>query len=52
VVTLFDESGSKGSHSVIWNGKDNDKDDVPSGVYFCRLKGYGKLATQKITLLR
>jgi thermitase len=52
VATLFDESASKGSHSVIWNGKDNNKKDVPSGVYFCKLKGNGKLITQKITLLR
>jgi len=45
--TLLDESLSPGDHSVIWNA-----DQLPSGVYFCRLAVGDHSLTKRITLLK
>ncbi|MFZ5515139.1 MAG: two-component regulator propeller domain-containing protein [Candidatus Zhuqueibacterota bacterium] len=41
-----------GAHQVIWDGKDNAGDFVPSGTYICRLKTRGASITKKMLLLR
>lgn len=37
VTNLLDEERPAGSSAVMWNGRDNDQQPVPSGVYFARL---------------
>ncbi len=37
IRTLMDMFQSEGSHVVVWDGKNDNRKDVPSGVYFCRL---------------
>lgn len=34
IKRLLDKRINKGMHSVVWNGKDKDNNEVPSGVYF------------------
>jgi hypothetical protein len=38
IRTLMDDFQSEGSHVLTWDGKDDHGIDVPSGVYFCRLR--------------
>jgi len=56
VRTLVDELQSPGEHTVIWDGKDNLRGELASGVYLCRLvvKGDGLKVTRarKLVLLR
>ena len=43
---------SPGSIEVRWNGQDNRSNDLPSGIYFLRVKANQLQFTQKITLIR
>ncbi|PID28506.1 MAG: hypothetical protein CSB55_04560 [Candidatus Cloacimonadota bacterium] len=53
VKTLTEDVYEKGSHSVIWNGKDETGNAVSSGVYFYRLNLDGKtVKTNKCLLLK
>jgi len=45
VVTLIDGSQSAGSHSVVWNGRDNQNQILPSGMYLYQL------STDRITMM-
>jgi len=49
--TLVNESFESGSHSVIWDGKDNKGNSVSSGVYFYQLKVNNKTEGIKKMLL-
>ena len=63
-LTVFDASGrvvrelvagerlAAGTHTVVWNGRDQLDQPVGTGVYFCRFQAAGKSATRKMTLLR
>ncbi len=41
-----------GSHSVIWDGLDDNGSTVSSGVYISRLAAGGKSSTMKMTLIK
>ena len=41
-----------GRHEIPWDGRDAAGVDVPSGIYFCRLKVGEHEATSKVTVLR
>ena len=41
-----------GSHSVQWDGRDNDGLSVVSGLYFCSMKANNHIFTQKLLLLK
>jgi len=52
VKTLVDEEMQSGPHQVIWDGKNENGNEVSSGIYFYQLKaGYYK-ETKKLTLVR
>ncbi len=53
VRTLVDSRQTAGTHSVEWNGKDNNHKAVSSGIYFYKMQvkdGYS--ATHKMILLK
>ncbi len=56
VRTLIDEKQSPGYYSVVWNGRDDFRQEVSSGIYFYRLKVKGErlkaTKTKKMILLR
>ncbi|MCK4255377.1 T9SS type A sorting domain-containing protein [candidate division WOR-3 bacterium] len=54
VKTLVDEEVNVGSHTVVWDGRDDSGVNVPSGIYFYRLKVDGSrfIATRKIVVTR
>jgi len=41
-----------GSHTAVWDGRDEQGSLVPSGVYVCRLRAEGEVVTKKLTLMR
>ena len=52
IRTLFNGSYSAGSHSVVWDGRDDVGQQVSSGMYFYRLNAGGKVAIRRMTLSR
>ncbi|MCK4547317.1 MAG: T9SS type A sorting domain-containing protein [Candidatus Eisenbacteria sp.] len=52
VCTLVDEVRQAGLHAAVWNGRDTNGRDVPSGVYFYRLRTDGLEDTRKMLLLK
>jgi hypothetical protein len=62
-VSIFDAAGQRvrrlaagaraaGEHSVEWNGTDDDKRALPSGIYFYRVHGGSFSETRKVVLNR
>lgn len=49
---LANQQFAKGTHSVVWNGKDNYGNKVASGVYFTNLKFGNFSKTKKIMMLK
>ena len=52
VKQLVSDQLSAGQHSVIWDGTDNNKKQVSSGVYFYRLSTGEKTLNKKMLLLK
>lgn len=52
VADLVNERKDQGSHSVIWDGKDNNGNLVSSGIYYAKLATGGKIATAKMLMLK
>ncbi len=52
VRNLVDSYLAAGSHSLIWNGRDNNEKAVSSGVYFYYLKADNTVQTRKMVLLK
>ena len=53
IKTLANNDFTKGSHSIIWNGDDEIRNSVSSGVYFYKLSVNGKTeAVKKCILLK
>jgi hypothetical protein len=49
---LVDGTLEAGKHGLIWNGRNREGDDMPSGIYFYRLVRAGISDTEKMILLR
>jgi hypothetical protein len=52
VKTLVDEEKTPGEHQVIWDGKNQQGDDVASGVYFYRLSISDFSDSRRMVLLK
>jgi hypothetical protein len=52
VKTLVDQVESPGEYEVIWNGRNENGEEVASGVYFYKLKVSDYIETKKMVLLR
>ncbi|MBI5806109.1 T9SS type A sorting domain-containing protein [candidate division TA06 bacterium] len=48
------EAGPKpaGYHAVRWDGRDDQGQNLGSGIYFCKLQTEGLSATQRLTVIR
>ena len=52
VKTLVDETKGAGTHSVTWNGLDDNGNDVTSGIYFYKMNAGTYTSTQKMMLIK
>ena len=52
VKTLVDEEKAPGSYNIIWDGKDEDGNQVTSGIYFYQLKIEDYCDTKKLILVK
>ena len=52
VKTLIDDQYSKGAHSVIWDGRDENNQSVSSGLYFYKLSSGKEVQVKKMLLLK
>ncbi len=52
VKSLVSESKTAGTHSVIWNGLDENSKPVSSGVYFYKMTAGDYTSTQKMMLMK
>ncbi|MDP4175317.1 MAG: carbohydrate binding domain-containing protein [Bacteroidota bacterium] len=52
VKSLFDQNQHKGLYTLRWEGKNNNNEEVPSGIYFLKLKSGNFLEIKKLVILR
>lgn len=52
VKTLIDEKLSAGRHSVVWKGKDENNQAVPSGIYLVKLASGDFSAIRSMVLMK
>lgn len=52
VVRLVNDLREAGNHTVLWNGRDQHGNLVPSGVYHYRLEADGFVSTKKMVLAK
>ncbi|MCK4654581.1 MAG: T9SS type A sorting domain-containing protein [Candidatus Cloacimonetes bacterium] len=52
IRTLINEELLSGEYKIVWNGKDNLNQPVPSGVYLYQLKIGNKIYAKKMLLLK
>lgn len=52
VRALVSRSYSAGTHAVIWDGRSDDGQGLPSGVYVARLTAGPVVSVQRLTLVR
>jgi len=52
VKTLVDREHIAGSYKLVWDGRDNSGNKVPSGIYIYKMEAKGFSATKKMLLLK
>lgn len=52
IATLVEGFQTGGLHTAIWDGRDSNGNDTPSGIYFARMITTEVLMTRKMVLLR
>ena len=52
VARLARGARSAGTHSVVWDGRDDRGQPVGSGIYLCRLEAGGQTTAHKLLLMR
>ncbi|MCB0833691.1 MAG: T9SS type A sorting domain-containing protein [Bacteroidetes bacterium] len=52
VRTLVDGTVSKGSHRVVWDGKNDKGSIVPTGIYFSRLECDDQIRSRKMMFIK
>ncbi|MDZ7371724.1 MAG: T9SS type A sorting domain-containing protein [candidate division KSB1 bacterium] len=52
VTRLVEGFQPAGEYTQTWNGKNNEGQDMPSGVYLCQLKTENQIRTHKMLLMR
>jgi flagellar hook assembly protein FlgD len=52
VRTLANDQREAGSYRIRWDGRDNQGQDAPAGIYLCRLQAGDAAAVQRMALIR
>ncbi len=52
VRVLEDRQFSAGTHEVVWNGRDDSGENLPSGLYYACMKTGGVVERRKVLLVK
>jgi hypothetical protein len=52
ITTLVNEDKTPGEYSTVWNGKDINGNEVPSGIYFYSIRNGNFALVKKMVLLK
>ena len=52
VRTLVNKKLTAGMHLYLWDGKDDQNKQMPSGVYLYQMKAGDRVVTKRMSLLR
>ncbi len=52
VDTLINSEHSKGTHTIQWDGVDDNQNALSSGIYFYKVSQNGKSVTKKIVMMK
>ncbi len=52
IATLVDGELAAGTHTVRWDARDSDGNELPTGVYFCKMKSGDFVAVTKLILVK
>ena len=52
VRTLVEETVNAGEHSIVWDGRDDAGELLPTGVYMCTMTVNGYRATRKMAFMK
>ena len=52
VRTLVDRALPAGPHTMVWDGRDADRNVVAGGIYFARLTSGGQTDIKRVNLVR
>jgi flagellar hook assembly protein FlgD len=52
VRTLLESDGISGTFEIVWDGRDDNEQLLPGGVYFVRLSQPANVETAKVVLMR
>jgi hypothetical protein len=52
VRRLYDDIAGSGWHQIVWDGRDEDGEPVPSGTYYCRMHSESFQQIKKLLLLK
>jgi flagellar hook assembly protein FlgD len=52
VTCLVNEYKQNGNYSLVWNGRDYNGKEIPSGTYIIKLNNNGKTTVTKCVLLK
>jgi hypothetical protein len=50
--TLVNESQTMGQKTIVWDGRSDNGEEMPSGVYFLRVEANGLIQSRKMVLLK
>jgi hypothetical protein len=52
ICTLLDDFQTQGRHTIHWGGRDDNGQQVASGIYFCRITTPSGMQAKKMVLVR
>jgi len=52
VKTLYEGTCPAGEKKIVWDGRDNNSKNAPSGIYICCIKFNDEIYTKRMVLLR
>jgi hypothetical protein len=52
VRTLIDDDRPAGNYDIFWDGRNNDGDDIASGVYLYQIRTSDFASTRKLLLIK
>jgi len=52
IYSYSSKSMNQGENQFLWNGKDNNGNHMPSGIYLIKISTSDIVLTQKVTLLK